>query len=50
MSFFIADTKRKLGTCEMQNEFNQAQLTAFVPNIDMVTDDARKRFVMMKKI
>jgi hypothetical protein len=43
MSASIHDTRRKLGTCEMQNEFNLAQLTAFMPNIDIATDDARKR-------
>jgi hypothetical protein len=39
----IADTRRKLGTCEMQDEFNLTQLTSVMPKIDMATDEARKR-------
>lgn len=44
MGTAIADTKRKLGTCEYLNEFNLTKLEGLSPHKDFVTDRVRLEY------
>jgi uncharacterized membrane protein len=44
----IADTKRKLGTCQYLNEFNLTKLEGLSPHQDFTTDRARLEYALKK--